>query len=248
MVLFKREWKLESLLRALYQILKDSPARREGYGKAIESENSPMPLKFCKTRSVENIPLLERGLEVLPNMSKYVKAVEEKKFPDPDTKCFKVITEAAKDSLMMAKIYFVLSVSKEVTPFLTLYQADKPMVPFVATDLFQLLKDLMCSFIKPNVMKDVKSVDKRIDVEVNTPANQLNHTKVDVSYTAERITKQLSTNRQTEQLKVLKFRMACKKCLVTIVEKLLEKSPLKYFLVSYLRFLDPRNMSNSAAK
>ena len=134
--------------------------------------------------------MFERGLEVLPNMSK---AVEEKKFSDPGTKSFEVIKEA----LIMAKINFVLLIRKEVTPLLALYQTDKPMVTFLVTDLFQLLKDLMCRFIKPNVMEDVKSVDKLIDVKFNTPTNQVDHTKVDVGYTVERITKQLSTNRQS---------------------------------------------------
>ena len=39
--------------------------------------------------------------------------------------------------------------------------------------------------------------------------------------------------------------MSSKKCLVTIVEKLLQKSPLKYSIVSTIRFLDPRKMASS---
>ena len=200
-----------------------------------------MPLKFCKTRWIENRPVLERALEVLTDMSKYVKAVESKKFPDPGTKSFETIKEAINDSLIAAKINFVLSVSKEVTPFLTLYQTNKPMVPFLAKDLFQLLKNLMCRFLKPNVMKVVKSVDKLLDVDVGLDANQLDHTKIDVGFSAERIiTKQQSTNGQATQLKVLEFRVACKECL--------KKSPLKYSLVSNLRFLDPPMMCNLEAK
>ena len=232
------KWKLDSFLKALHQLLKNSPARREDYRKAVGSNDSPMPLKFCKTRWIENRPFLERALEILPEMSKYVKAIESKKFPDPGTKSFETINEAIKDSLMAAKINFVLSVSKEVTPFLTLYQTDKPMVPFLAKDLFQLLKSLLCRFLKPIVMKFVMSVDKLLDVNIGLDANQLDHTKVYVGFSAERITKQLS----------LEFRVACKACLVSIVKKLLEKSPLKYSLVSNLRFLDPRMMCNLEAK
>ena len=60
-----------------------------------------------------------------------------------------------------------------MTPFLTLYQTDKPMVPFLAKDLFQLLKSLLRRFLKPNVMKVVKSVDKLLDVDIGLDANQL---------------------------------------------------------------------------
>lgn len=99
--------------------------------------------------------------------------------------------------------------------------------------------------MKPNTMKDIKSVEKLLGFNVDLDANHLDHTKVDVGFSAERITKQLSTNGQATQLKVLEFR---KKCLVSIVEKLLEKSQLKYSLVSNLRFLDPQMICNSEAK
>ena len=80
-----------------------------------------MPLKFCKTRWVENRIVFERALEVLPDMAKYIKAMEMKTFPNPNTKSFDFIKEAVHDPLTMAKINFVLSVAKEVTPFLTKY-------------------------------------------------------------------------------------------------------------------------------
>lgn len=40
-------WKLDSFLKALHQILKDSPAQHEDYRTAIACNDSPMPLKFC---------------------------------------------------------------------------------------------------------------------------------------------------------------------------------------------------------
>ena len=102
------------------------------------------------------------------------------------------------------------------------------MVPFPAKDLFQLLKGLLCRFLKPNVMKVVKSVDKLLDVDIGLDANQLDHTKIDVGFSAERmITKQLSTNGQATQLKVLEFRVACKECLVSIVKKAIKEISIK---------------------
>lgn len=93
------------------------------------------------------MPMLERAFKVLPHMSTYMKAVEENTCPNPGTKSFEVIQEAIKDPLMTAKMNFILSVIKEVTPFLTCYQH---MVPFLSTDLFKLLKSLMSRFIKPD--------------------------------------------------------------------------------------------------
>lgn len=132
-------------------------------------------------------------------------------------------------------------------PFLTQYQSDKHIVPFLATDLLKLLKNMTTRSIKPDVMKGVKSVDNSC-CEVNKTSHHLDHTKVYVGYIAEKITKELAANKKVGQLRVLEFRMASKKCLLTTFEKLLQKSPLRYSQVSYLRFLDPRRMSDSAAK
>ena len=204
-----------------------------------------MPLKFCKMRWVENRIVLERALEVLPDMAKYIKAVEMKKFPDPKTKSFDVIKEAVHDPLTTAKMNFVLSVAKEVTPSLTKYQCDKPMVAFLATDLFILLKNLMSRFVKVDILKEVKSIDKLQQVQVNKSSNHGDCSKVNVGFVAERIMKDASAAKKATELQVLEFQMSSKKCLVTIVEKLLQKSPLKYSIVSTIRFLDPRKMASS---
>ena len=52
------------------------------------------------------------------------------------------------DPLTSAKINVAPSVSKEVAPFLTKYQCNKPVVAFLVSDLFILLKNVMNRFIK----------------------------------------------------------------------------------------------------
>ena len=55
---------------------------------------------------------VERALDVLPDMAKYVKAVQLK-LPDPKTKSFDVIIkEAVRNPLTTAKINFDLSVAR----------------------------------------------------------------------------------------------------------------------------------------
>ena len=52
------------------------------------------------------------------------------------------------DPLTSAKINVAPSVAKEVAAFLTKYQCNKPVVAFLASDLFILLKNVMNRFIK----------------------------------------------------------------------------------------------------
>ena len=158
-----------------------------------------MPLKFCMIRWVENAPVLESALEYLAHMATYVKAVE-KSDPNPGTKSFEVIQEAVKDPLMTAKLNFILSVSKEVTPFLTCYQPDKPMVPFLSADLFKVLKSLMCRLIKPDLLKEAKTPQKRIDVEVRQSSNHIDSSHVDLGFVTERIVRDLSAGKWQAQM------------------------------------------------
>lgn len=115
------------------------------------------------------------------------------------------------------------------------------MVAFLATDLFILLKNLMSRFVKVDILKEIKFIDKLLLVQVNNSSNHLDCSKVNVGYVAERIAK----DRLAPELQILEFQMSSKKCLVTIVEKLLQKSPLKFSIVSIIRFLDPWKMASS---
>jgi hypothetical protein len=109
-------WGLPNTLSSFYRNFKDSPACREDFQKVLDGVE--MPLIFCKTRWVENVSVLERALHVLPNLKTYVKAVDEKKIPKPDTKTYETIKNACKDQLLEAKLQFALSVANEVThPF-----------------------------------------------------------------------------------------------------------------------------------
>lgn len=242
----RTDWKVDSVLRAMYQLLKDTPARREDYEKTVGS-GSPKPLKYCQTRWVENVPVLERALDVLPYMSAYVRSVNEKVCPKPNTKSFDVVKEAVRDLLMTAKLNFLLSVCREVTPFLRDYQADKPMVPFLAKDLYKVLKSLMSRFIKSEIMQEATTPKKLLDIEVNDSSCHVDSSKVDIGFVAGRIVRELSTTNSISQKTSLLFKNDCKKCLLLTSQKLSEKSPLKYSLVSHLSFLDPRNMAGDNA-
>ena len=49
-------------------------------------------------------------------------------------------------------------IAKEIQAFLTTYQADKALLPFFATDMKSLVKELMQKVIKPDVLSNAKSV------------------------------------------------------------------------------------------
>lgn len=67
---------------------------------------------------------------------------------------------------MPAKLAFLLSFSKEVTPFLNLYQTDRPMIPFLGADLSNVMSSIMARFIKSDVMANRKIVSKLMSVDI----------------------------------------------------------------------------------
>lgn len=60
--------------------------------------------------------------------------------------------------------------SKTVTPFLTTYQTDKPMVPFLAADLHMMLKTHAGSQVSVNLL----------DVDIKLPTNYMDCSCVDL--------------------------------------------------------------------
>ena len=53
------DWQVNSLLKALHQLLNDTPARRDDYDEAVGTNDRFMSLNFCKTRWRENLIVLK---------------------------------------------------------------------------------------------------------------------------------------------------------------------------------------------
>ena len=140
-------WQLDRLFSNLHWLFQDSPARREDYTKVTGS--SLFALKFCKHRWLENVLVAERTQCMWGSVVKYVQSVMPGKVPEPKNKSFQTVQEFVADPFTTAKVAFFLSVAKQVTPFLTLYQTDKPMLPFLATDLYSMLGRLMRRLLRP---------------------------------------------------------------------------------------------------
>ncbi|KAL6459284.1 hypothetical protein MHYP_G00327560 [Metynnis hypsauchen] len=131
-------WQIEKVLRALHSLFNCAPARREDFSSATKS--SVFPLPFCGHRWLENLPAIERAVEVWPSIVKYVDLVKTKKLPNPGSSSYDTIAVARMDPLLLAKFHFFMAISRVFQPFLTKYQTDAPMMPFLWNDLENLIK------------------------------------------------------------------------------------------------------------
>lgn len=181
-------------------------------------------------------------LEVWPHIVKYVNAVKTKKVTDPKSKSYETVSSACSDPLMPAKIAFFASVAKQITPFLTAYQTDKPMLPFMSISLYTLLKSLMNRFLKSELVGEATSALKILKLKPTDKEQQVDYQKVDVGFVAQKFLKEQSSKLSERQ--VLQFKMECKDFLARTVAKLLDKTPINYRLVRSMSCLDPRLMAS----
>ena len=234
-------WSVDDNLMCLYRLFNDAPARREDFMKI--SGQSTMPLKFCKHRWLENIPVAERALLIFDSVVKYVKAVQKKKITRPGNKSYETVEKYSKLAVTPARLHFFISVAKIVNPYLTAYQTDAPMLPFLAKDLTRMLANLMQRFLNIET-RTKQSAYKLMQVDVDDATHQLPPGKLDIGFNTERSIQSLKTKKLISERMELDFRMEAKAFVISMTRKLVEKCPLKYSLVRSLGCLDPTSMAS----
>lgn len=151
-------WQLEKLLRAMHFLFHNVPARREDFTSLTGSSCFPLP--FCGHRWVENVPVAERAVEVWPVLKRYLVAAEKKKVLVPCTASYDTIVAVQKDSFIIVKLNFFLAIARTFNPFLTKFQTDEPVLPFLANYLTELLMVMIIKyFIKLHLLSLCKLLD-----------------------------------------------------------------------------------------
>ena len=230
----KSEFDIGSFLSSLYYLFKDSPVRREDF--MVSSKGKDFPLKYCGHRWLENVPCIERAISLLPAIQLYISNIST----EPKCKSFLTVKECMSDKLLKAKLEASLSLARTLQPFLTKYQTDAPMLPFLGQDLFKIIKRLLSRCLKPEVIDSVSAPKDvlKLNLNVQTSEDFLSHSKIDIGTGAVAHLRDVSASKTD----YLCLRLGVKRFIVAIVSKLMERSPLKYSLVRNLYCLDPKQL------
>jgi len=213
----KCNWNVHEFLRSLYYLFKDFPSRRFDYTSATKS--SVFPLRFCAVRWVENSAVIQRAMDMLPFLKTYIAAVANK---PPDSRSFKKVKEAMNDKMLAAKLGFMQSVAMQLEPYLTKYQSNKPLIPFLYQDLYSMLRNLMICFVKSDVMAGVTNASKLMAVDFSKKDNVKILHDTDIGFATS------SACKSASGLDVLRLREECCSFLQQLCTKLTAKCPLKY--------------------
>ena len=228
---------MEHTLSSLYWLFHDAPARREDFITITGS--TLFPLKFCNHRWVENVVVAERALDIWPKVKDYIDAVQSGQVTEPKNKSFKAVVTSMNDPLFIPRLHAFLAIAKATTPFLTKYQTDVPMLPFLKEDLEDLLRDLLRRFVKKNVLEKVDTVLKLLRIDPTKQSLQVESTAVDVVFAAEQALRRLKASKEVNALDLLSVHVDVTLALAAMVKKLQEKCPLTHTLVRNLAWLQP---------
>ncbi|XP_070390112.1 uncharacterized protein [Dermacentor albipictus] len=232
-------WPVDTFLSSLFSLFHDAPARREDFVEETRSKLFPLP--FVPHRWVENVPVLERALAMWEHLRHYTEAVSEHRLPLPKCRAYENVSDFLKDQLALAKLNFSLNIAMVVQPFLTVFQSDSPKTFFLAKELETVLRSLLAKFMKRSVLTEATSITKLLRIDVHDTANYTSLEKVDVGRVAEKILKSGKASTKC----VFEFRGECRKFIVNMILKIMERSPIRYPLVRGLLCFDPREMSKT---
>lgn len=157
-------------------------------------------------------------------------------------KYFESVQKACTDPMFLVKANIFLSVAQECQPFLTKYQTDKPMLPFLADNLFTTLMHLLQRFVRDDVLKRMKTTVKLFSEDFKDQSNHKDASLINIGFVADKQLSKLRVRKKVSEQDVLTVIKETKEFLVTAVTKLLEKCPLKYTLVINLVWLDPQKI------
>lgn len=170
---------------------------------------------------------------------------KKEKNPLNANKNFAVVASFVKDKFASAKLAFFISVASMIEPFLTEFQSDNPLAPFLYQEFTSFISNIMSRFVKKEVLEKATSVSK-VDLRSENLLSSLN---VDAGYeTKAAISKLKSTlpkDKETDLIK--KFMLDCRSVYVTLVSKLQNRSPLSYSLTRYISCLDPNFIASNTS-
>lgn len=230
-------WNIAKFLRDIHNVFYNVPARRADYIRLTGSER--FPLKFCPVRWLQNQPVAERAIKMLPYLQKYCKKAEDEKI-EPKSASYDFVKQSLKDKLIGPKLAFFESFAAEVEPFLRTYQTDKPMVPFLYTDLYNLIFSIMSKIVKSDYLEKYSSSLSKINLSSNDHLKKAQDLTLNHSVKAA-----LRILEGVSQKDILIFKQDILRVYQNFCTKLLEKSPISYKLTKGLTFCDPALIVNN---
>ena len=204
-------------------MLHDSPARREDYFNLTGSDG--YPLQFCGTRWVEDKKVAEKLVKLWPNMIKLFDFWETlAKSKRPDSKSFHNVKKGINDPLTVAKLCFFSYLAGLLQPFLTAFQGDGPMRPYLCNNIKELVVSLLGLIVKPEAIEEAQT--SALVKVAQDEKNLVQIKNVHLGFAAETEIQNLLKCEKVDEEQVLQLRREALVFIRTCINKVAERSPL----------------------
>ena len=139
-----------------------------------------------------------------------------------------------------AKLNFFSYIATFFQPFLTLYQTDNPMVPFLYDDLTKLVKKVMWLIFKPDVVNPCTTASAIRKIDFDTKDNFRKVKDISLGFATEKCLSDLQKKGLTSKQQIAKFYNDSFEITKSVLMKILEHNPIGSVVVKYAGVFDPK--------
>ena len=208
------------------------------------SISKKFPLQLCATRWLEDVAVAKRAILIWPDIQVLIAQIcAGPKSKIPKSHSFTSLQGVTQGLLVPAKLQFFCTIAKVLLPFQEVFQRERPMLPFMAEYLYDILCNILDKFIKKSVMEKVTSMAKLAKVDVMEKENLLHAKEVDIGFAARKLQTDLQKKKKVSERQIFEYLNECQVFLQSLTVKLLERCPLQYPVVRNIVCLDPKYMA-----
>ena len=153
-------------------------------------------------------------------------------------KRYDAVVKGVKDELTFAKLPFFNFIAGLLKPYLTKYQTDQPMIPFLAKDLEAMYKSLRQLILKIQSFDDCSGNDL-LRVDLSNKSNYLRPKDIHLGFETAKVLQELIVKSIITVPSAKAFRQGCRQMIIDFLQKLLQKSPLSSPIVARSTAINP---------
>jgi hypothetical protein len=194
-------WFIDESINDIWFWFSRSSARREDYISAANSINEPYSRflsRFVVTRWIEVGPVIERIVEQWNTIKEYfltyLPTIDKKiELNDKYVRIKSFIT----DKSTLAKFHFILFLYQTIfKKVLVWFQQEQTLVHLLYGECCNLLRNIMLSFVKEELLKDKQNIDL-LSVSFELQNSQKSNVNIDIGETTRTYIKDLSASEKT---------------------------------------------------
>ena len=171
---------------------------------------------------VEDQVVADRLKEIWPHTTKVVRHWESLlKSRRLNSMSYDVAVREAKDKLTVAKLSFFSFIACLLKPYLTKYQINQPMIPFLAKDLESMYKSWMSLILKKESFDDCSGNDL-LRLDFLDKCNYLKPKDILMGFETAKVLQGLTVKSIITVFSASVFRQECRQMIINLLQKLLQ--------------------------